>query len=314
MRFIPSIKNRIASGAGILAAAALLVSCGGSKTEKIIVAGSGWDSVAIIDKASKAIEWAYALPRGEGRRGAPECNSAEVLPDGNVLISYKRGARLVDRKNSDRVIWDYTDLADTAELQTAKQLPDGGFLLGICDGPARIVELDVQGKVRKEVKYDLGLPIPHTQFRRIAKAANGNYLIPVIGEGVLVEIDGSGDFVREYHLDGGPFDVQELPDGDLLIALGGSTKAVVMQRSTGYLLREIGGENPVKGAKLYFVAQTAQLENGNTMLANWQGYLPEGDSGDAQLLEVDSEGNLVWSFDGRGNGVKNLSAFYPFAE
>lgn len=291
------------------------------KKAKILIAGSYWDTIAIVDKETGAVEWRYALPQ---EYGGPECNSAEVLPDGKILLSFKRGARLIERdqtgQGNDQILWDYIDMSDTAELQTAKHLKDGGFLLGICDGPARLVELDEQGQVRKEVTYDLEIPQPHGQFRRVSKSEvagkhKGNYIIPVMGRGKIVEIDENGQLVKEFKVPGGPFDAFELENGNLLVALGNRHAMVEVDRETGEIREKLGRDDlDTLRANLNFVAQVTR-KFGNTMIANWQGYLPKEKLGiDPQLIELDSARNVIWTFNGRDNGVKNISAFYEFEE
>lgn len=62
--------------------------------KKLLLSGSGWDKIVIIDKATQTIEWEYPAEKGR------ECNSvtvtpencglqsASVLPNGNYLIAW----------------------------------------------------------------------------------------------------------------------------------------------------------------------------------------------------------------------------------
>lgn len=308
--------HKLASAAAVGTAAFAMVSCGGKTAapqEKMLIAGSFWDTIAVVNRsAGDVIEWKYGLPAGS------ECNSVEIVPGGDVLLSYKKGARVIKRDAAGTVVWDYTDVADTAELQTATRLPDGGYLLAICGTPARIVELDSTGtQVRKEVRYDLGIRPAHAQFRRVAKAANGNYLIPIISAGKVLEIKDDSTLVAEYGVGGTPFSVQELPGGNLFVALGDSHSAVEIERAGGALVQRI---DSIPGVPMHFVAYSERLANGNTLISNWQGHLPAEQQTAAQLVEIDPAGAVVWSYDGRGGrpvkggGVDFVSAFYPFTE
>ena len=314
------MKNRKTAGlvAGALcgAASVMLFSCGPKAAvpqDKMLIAGSFWDTIAVVNKtAGNTIEWKYGLPAGS------ECNSVEIVPGGDVLLSYKKGARVIKRDSVGTIVWDFTDVADTAELQTATRLADGGYLLAICGTPMRIIELDSTGtNVRKEVKYDLGIEPAHAQFRRVAKASNGNYLVPIITTGKVLEIKDDSTLVMEYNVGGNPFSVQELADGNLLVALGDGHSVIEIERAGGNLVRKI---DTVTGVPLHFVAQTQQLANGNTLISNWQGHLPAAEQTAVQLVEIDPAGAVVWSYDGRGGrpvksgGVDFISAFYPFTE
>lgn len=310
----------ISVAAAFVVSAAALTSCGSKAQgpqDKMLIAGSFWDTIAVVNRsAGDTIEWKYGLPKGS------ECNSVEILPGtGDVLLSYKKGARVVKRDSTNgggTVVWDFTDVADTAELQTATRLPDGGFLLAICGTPARIVELDSTGlEVRREVRYDLGIRPAHAQFRRVAKAQNGNYLIPVISTGQVLEIKDDSTLVMEYNVGGNPFSVQELANGNLFVALGDGHCAIEIERAGGNLVQRI---DSIAGVPMHFIAQSERLSNGNTLISNWQGHLPAKRQKDAQLVEIDSAGVVVWAYDGRGGrprkggGVDFISAFYPFTE
>ena len=92
------------------------------KTEKLLLGGSGWNKIVIIDKNTKQVEWEHPLEKGW------ECNSAVATPDGNILFAYARGAKLIDRNHQE--IWNIA-APDTCEMQTARVLPDGNYLFGL---------------------------------------------------------------------------------------------------------------------------------------------------------------------------------------
>ena len=100
------------------------------KTEKLLLGGSGWNKIVIIDKNTKQVEWEHPLEKGW------ECNSAVATPDGNILFAYARGAKLIDRNHQE--IWNIA-APDTCEMQTARVLPDGNYLLGWVGHPAVIM-------------------------------------------------------------------------------------------------------------------------------------------------------------------------------
>lgn len=291
----------------IIAAMAVvaLVSCSTAPklTDKVLIAGSFWDSIAIVNKETKAIEWAYALPAGA------ECNSVSLTKDGNILISYKKGARVIDRAG--KTIWDYTNVADTAELQTAYQNPDGTFFLAVCDNPMRIIELDSNGKETNEIQYNIDVPIPHAQFRLVTKSAEGTYLIPMIMEGTVREVNSNGELIKTYEVGGNPFAIDQLANGNLLVACGDGHYLVEIDRASGSVVNKVA-QNDIKGVELQFVAQAKRLPNGNTMVSNWLGHI-QGRYPQPQLIEYDPTGNLVWSFDNKDQ-VKYISGFYPFSE
>lgn len=281
------------------------MACGAKKpVEKLLVAGSYWDSIAIIDKATGTMDWAMALPSP----GA-ECNSISLTKKGDILFSYRRGARLIDRTG--KTIWDFKEMVDTAEMQTAVELPDGNFMVASCDNPMRIVELDSMGTPIKEIKYDLGIKNPHGQFRVVAKSTNGNYLIPIMSQGAVLEINSAGDSINTYKTGGVPFAIVELSNGNLLVSCGDAHSLVEVNRATGEA-KTVLSQNDVQGATFQFVAGAAVLPNGNTIVSNWLGHI-EGPCDDLQIVEFDTNKKMVWSFKNKAL-VKNVSAVYPFSE
>ena len=60
---------------------------GQNKTEKLLLGGSGWNKIVIIDKESKQIEWEHPLQ--EGRQG---CQNDQPRPSGDM--EYHRTGRM----------------------------------------------------------------------------------------------------------------------------------------------------------------------------------------------------------------------------
>ena len=109
------------------------------------------------------MEWQHALEKGE------ECNAVALTRKGEILYSYKRGAKLVTWDH--QVVWDYKT-PDKTELQSATLLQNGGVLLGICGVPAQFIELDKKGKEVNKVTLNLEVERPHSQFRQIFQLRN----------------------------------------------------------------------------------------------------------------------------------------------
>lgn len=131
--------------------------------DKLLVAGSGNPDILLVDKQTGKVEWKHALEKGE------ECNTVSLTRKGEVLYSYKRGAKLITWDH--QVIWDY-QTPDKTELQSATLLRNGGVLLGICGNPARFIELDKKGKKVNEILLDLDVEKPHSQFRQVFQLRN----------------------------------------------------------------------------------------------------------------------------------------------
>lgn len=265
--------------------------------DKLLVAGSGNPYVLLVDKQTGKVEWKHALEKGE------ECNTVALTRKGEVLYSYKRGAKLVTWDH--QVVWDY-QTPDKTELQSATLLRNGGVLLGICGNPARFIELDKNGKKVNEVLLDLDIEKPHSQFRQVFQLRNKNYLIPVMAKQKILEVTRKGKVVAEHQIGGKAFSSLELKDGNLLLPCGDGHYYMVIDRRTGKELKRVTA-NDIPGVSLLFVGQIAQLENQNLLICNWYGHTKDVTVDEPQLIEVDKDGKEVWRLHDKKN-VGKISA------
>ena len=268
--------------------------------DKILVAGSGNPYIQLVDKQTGKVEWQHALEKGE------ECNTVALTKEGNVLYSYKKGAKVVTWNH--RVVWDYPTPHNT-ELQSATVLRNGRVLLGICGTPARFVELDRKGKVVNETTLDLKIEKPHSQFRQIFQLRNRNYLIPVMANREVREVSRKGKTVALYKVDGKPFSSLELPDGNLILPCGDNHCYILMERKTGKELKRVSGDE-LTGVSLLFVAQIQQLRNKHLLICNWNGHTKDRAVDEPQLIEVTEAGAVVWTLDDKKNVGKISAACY----
>lgn len=267
--------------------------------DKILASGSGNRNILLIDKQTGKVEWQHPLEEGE------ECNTVALTPEGNVLYSYKRGAKVVT--GAHRVVWNY-QTPDKTELQSATLLNNGGILLGICGTPARFIELNAQGKEMNSISLDLNVEKPHSQFRQVFRLRNGNYLIPVMAKKKTIEVTSLGKVVAEHDTAGRAFSSLELSDGNLLLPCGDEHYYIIVDRRTGRELKRVTGDD-LKGISLLFVAQVVQLKNRNLLICNWGGHTKDTTVDEPQLIEVNSKGEVVWTLNDKKN-IGKISAIH----
>lgn len=262
--------------------------------KKLLLGGSGWNKIVLMDKKSKQVEWSHELNPGD------ECNCLAYTKKGQILYAYRKGAKLITKDN--RTVWDYP-VEGQGELHTASVLPDGGFLLGITGKPARIIELDKNGKVRKEITYDTQINSLHGQFRQIRKSRKGTYLVPLMARHLVVELDADGQLLQSYQAEGNTFGVLELKNGNLLISCGDAHSFLEVDRNTGELVRKVK-QNDIDGVALQFVAEIAAMKD-HFWICNWAGHSSVKDQ--PSLIELDANGKIVWSLCD-GKNFRNISA------
>ena len=260
----------------------LVLCCSCVKKEKLLIGGSGWQQIAIIDKKSGKIEWKHELAHGE------ECNKVEMTPKGYILYAYKQGARLIDRKH--QVIWDYK-VNEGEELHFASQLETGDYLLAICGHPARIVELDKDGNPSKELSFNTAIPEVNSQFRQIQKTPQNTYLIPFMGKFKISEMNENGKILKTVMCGGTPFSVKLIDEGNWLVSGGDGGFFVEINARTRQTIKKIETSS-LNWSSLLFVAEVIRYQNGNTLITNWNGH--SDDKSQPLLLEINPSNQIVW--------------------
>lgn len=259
------------------------LSCG-QKPEKLLLGGSGWNKIVIVDKESKAIEWEYPLEKGW------ECNSVAATPDGNILFSYSKGAKLITRDRKE--LW-RIEAPEGCEMQTARVLPDGNYLLAWCGHPATILEVDKNGEIIHKTEFDTQIDNSHSQFRQVTKNDRGNYMVPLFKTSEVCEVTPAGSYVKKVKVGGNPFSIAPLSNGNWLVACGDAHCYIELNYETGEVVRKVD-TNDIEGAPLSFVAQLLPIKSGGLYICNWQGH---GGGFSPQLIETDRAGKMIWNLN-----------------
>lgn len=255
--------------------------------------------VAIVGPDGK-VEWEVAC----------KYNSHDIalLPNGNFLL-HTGAATVTELTPKKEVVWKYEAKAKEGykgrvEVHAFQRLADGNTMVAE-SGNRRIVEVDKNGKIVKEIALKVGKPDPHRDTRMVRKLDNGNYLVCQEGDGVVREYDGTGKIVWEYKLDlggrkeapgHGPeghgtsvFGALRLPNGNTLIA-GGNNNRVLEVNPDGKVVWSID-QKELEGVTLAWVTTLHVLPNGNLIVGNCHA----GES-NPQLFEVTRDKKVVWRF------------------
>lgn len=242
------------------------------------------DKVCIVSADGK-IEW---------QTEAKHPQDCWLLPSGNVLFAYVAGAKEVTP--DDKVVWEYKAPEKGVECHAAQPLPNGNVLVVEC-GTSRLIEVDKEGKIAKEIplvtKPDVTL---HNQYRGARKLVNGHYVVVFKGEGKIVELDGDGKVLRQQPVPGDPHEVLVLKSGNWLVTCGDGHQ-VVEVNPAGETVWSLT-ENELPGNPLRLMAGAQRLPNGNTILCNYLGHGHIGEN--PQVYEVTPDKKLVWTFGDHG--------------
>ncbi len=150
-----------------------------------------------------------------------ECQAAQPLPNGNVLIVECGTSRLIEVDRAGRIAKEIP-LVTRPEIKThnqyrgARKLANGHYVV-VFKGEGKVVELDGRGKVVREQK------VPGDPHEAIV-LKNGNWFVTCGDAHQVMEIDPSGTTVwsvKENDLLGNPLRLmagaQRLPNGNTLL-------------------------------------------------------------------------------------------------
>lgn len=265
--------------------------------QKLLIAGCNFKKIMLIDKATGEKEWVFDIP------DYSECNCVSLSKNKKTLVySNKREVCLIDFKTKE-FVWKFK-VENGQEAHTARFLPNGNILVGICASPkARILELDKNGKILKEANFETGVENPHGQFRQIIKNKRGNYVAPIIGRGTVVEVNPKGEIVKDIKLNAPIFSVKELKGGNWLLS-GDGGRIFIVNPNTEERLRSIDNRN-IGGAKMLFMTEAQMLKNGNILASNWNGH--SQDKSQPKLMEIDKNNKVVWTLKDDSD-IPNISA------
>ncbi len=212
------------------AALVLGVAAAAAAEHRVLVIGDKTLSVVAADGKT---EWEMPWPG---------VHDIHLLPDGHILTTRDFRKVVEIDPASKQVVWTYDSSKSNGnegkpvEIHAIQPL-EGGRVMIAESGPGRIIEIERDGTLVKEVKLKLDTPMVHRDTRLARKIANGNYLVSHEGDGVVREYDGkSGAVVWEFPVplfgrerkDGhGPeafgnqcFSAIRLPNGNTLIGTG----------------------------------------------------------------------------------------------
>ena len=244
----------------------------------------GGGKVYIVDKEGK-IEWEVPAPRAQ---------DIFMLKDDRVLFNTNRGAKIVSVKDK-KVLWEYKhESKEKFEIHSCQPLKNGNVLITVC-GRSKIIEVDKDGKVAKEIKFkevSKAAGNGHMELRDSVKTAKGTYLVAFLAEGVIREFDADSKVIRTIKTDffksKGVSSIQELKNGNLLIGGGYGKNAIEIDKDERIVWSL--EEKDIKGLTLGYVATAKRLANGNTLISLYHGSYA--------FFEVTRDKKIVWSIKG----------------
>lgn len=261
---------------------------------------------AAIVNAKGEVEWEVPLKH--------DAHDIAMLPSGNVLL-HTGPTTVVEMTPEKKIVWRHEakpkpGYSGAIEIHSFQRLNSGLTMIAE-SGNRRIIEVDKNDKIVREIPLTVNKPEPHRDTRLVRKLASGNYLVCHEGDGAVCEYDPTGKVVWSYtlDLDGRPrspghgpeghgtevFGAIRLAGGNTLIAAGNGNR-VIEVTPEGKIVWSIG-QHELPGITLAWVTTLEVLPNGNLIFGNTHAG-PEN----PQLIEVTRDKRVVWTF-------KNFNTF-----
>ncbi|MDO8540044.1 MAG: hypothetical protein Q7S40_06335 [Opitutaceae bacterium] len=224
----------------------------------------------------------------------------EQLANGNVLYCWyepkkagQSGVREVTPGK--QVVFEYKI---SQECHSVQRLPDGLTLIGDPSNQ-RLIEVDRQGKIVRELKLQVGDKHVHRVSRQCRKLANGNYLVAQTFDQAVVEYAPDGSIVRRFSHPGMTYGVSRLANGNTLIGTGGGPgpgmgKRAVEMDPQGKIVWSFNPEDFPAETNLDWVLGVQRLPSGNTVIVNFLGHGKDGQG--ISILEVTPQKRIVWTY------------------
>src|ERR1043166_378792 len=237
--------------------------------------------LAIFGKDGK-VEWKTKIN---------DSHDAWVLPNGNILYQ-PSWTRVIEVTPDQKEVWSYdaakANEGKRVEVPACQRLSDGRTMIAE-SGPARIIEVDKEGAIKKEIRLPIDKPDPHRDTRNVRKLESGHYLVCHEALQKVREYDGDAKVVWEYDVKSAVYGAVRLKNGDTLISAGNGHRVFEVGPS-GKTVWEVG-KNDLPGIELAWMTQVMRLPNGNTVMVNCHGR-----PSDPQIIEVSPDKKVVWSY------------------
>ena len=263
------------------------------------VLGSDKGKVALVEPDGK-VAWEVPI-KGQA-------HDLALLPNGNILFS-TGPATVVEMTPAKEVAWSYTSRPmdgydGPVEVHAFQRLPDGLTMIAET-GNKRLIEVDRDGKIVRQVALQVDHPHPHRDTRMARKLDNGHYLVCHEADGTVREYDPEGRVVWSYELDlnnrpkspghgveghgNEVFGAIRLPDGNTLIAAGNGNRVIEVDPK-GTIVWSLE-QDELPGIKLAWVTTLERRPNGNLIVGNCH-----AGPANPQLIEVTRDKKVVWTF------------------
>jgi outer membrane protein assembly factor BamB len=231
-----------------------------------------------------------------------------LLANGNLLFQTDWQHVVEMEPETQKIVWTYDATKRSegkpVEVHAFQRRTDGSTMVAE-SGTTRIVEVDRDGSILKQVPLKVRQTSAHSDTRLARALENGNYLVCHEHDGLVREYSPEGKTVWEFDVPlfdrepapgHGPeaygnqvFSAVRLPGGNTLIGTGNGHGILEVTPQKEIVWRV--AQDDLEGIRLAWVTTLQVLPSGNIVVGNCHAG-PEN----PQLVEIDREKNVVWKY------------------
>jgi hypothetical protein len=234
------------------------------------------------------------------------------VDDDHIMAIRGPGEVCIINMKDKKVTWSYRagkmngNEGKRVEVHAVQPL-DGGNVMIAESGPARMIEVDKDGKIVKKIDFVIDKPNAHSDTRLARKTAADTYLVAHENDGKVREYDEQGSIIWEYEVPmfdkepkggHGPeafgnqlFTAVRLKNGNTLIG-GGNGHCILEVNHDKEIVWEVH-QKDLPGIVLAWVTTVDVLDNGHYLIGNCH-----AGEGQPVLIELDPKTKkVVWQLD-----------------
>lgn len=257
---------------------------------KVLLSDEGNQKVHYIDMSDGSKNWSISL----GNR------DMQLIGNNRLMLSNSSGFEEYDLTTQKQL----KKITIGSQIQSVFRINAKETFIGV-DGNVPHLEIidSATGQSHKTINIE-----PPITLRIIRPTSNGTFLVGGRDAGMVYEFDSTGKKVWEANVGGSPYQAVRLKNGNTVISTGYGAQIAIVDKDAN-IIRKFP-QNP-KDASLAslnpnFFGGFQILNNGNIVVANWQGHGAGHGTSGSQLLEFDSTGILVSYWKQDANIVSSL--------
>lgn len=240
-----------------------------------------------------------------------------LLKNGNLLL-HTSDTTIVEMTRDKQVVWKHESHAlpnkPGVQIHAFQRLDNGNTMIAE-SGNCRIIEVDPNDKIVKEIPLTVDHPSLHSDTRLVRKLDNGHYLVAHENDGTIREYDDAGKVVWSYKVDlnnrpatpgHGPeghgdhcYSAYRLKNGNTLIG-GGNNNRVLEVTPDGKIVWSID-QHELPGITLAWVTMLEVLPDNTIVIGNCH-----AGPTNPQLIAVNRDKKVLWTvkdFKNLGNST-----------